>query len=253
MDDPKIEVLRAQLELMRDNDKRVLETVRTCAGLLACMAALLVGYGWWNNKINNERERETVRRDLETGVHEAESKLRGEIAEKLGKLTEEQTKLKSEITESLNTKNIELATRVNAAFLTLNSNNVKQLNEILASNRKAVDENLDRVLALSAAGTHFEQAFRLAKSRLYTGAVDSFAYAGAKYLATDSDVNALKCLTNIEDYLPFVRERDVDVFREMESSVTNLLSVWRKRDSKGIYADRFKQVTKMLTEAASRK
>jgi hypothetical protein len=62
--DPEVIALRAQLDLMRDTDSRMLATVYWALSFVGALAVLLVGYNWFTNKWQYERDKTTLFNEL---------------------------------------------------------------------------------------------------------------------------------------------------------------------------------------------
>lgn len=60
----EIQVLKAQLQTMKDYDDRILATVYWALGGIAGLAVVLCGYSWYNNNLLFEREKELTRKEL---------------------------------------------------------------------------------------------------------------------------------------------------------------------------------------------
>lgn len=58
------QILRAQLEQMRDTDQKLLSTVHWSLGTLALLAVLLVGFNWYVNFRQYERDKERLAAEL---------------------------------------------------------------------------------------------------------------------------------------------------------------------------------------------
>jgi len=70
--DAEVTALRAQLQVMRDYDQRLLATVYWSLGGILTLAGLLVGLGWYANFRVYERDRASLAREVRT---EAQSEL----------------------------------------------------------------------------------------------------------------------------------------------------------------------------------
>ena len=138
MDDrEEIKVLKAQLQTMRENDKCTYEVLRNGVYLLVATAALLVGYGWWNNTVNSRRQLETLRDELANDVHEAELRLEKYMV---------------------------------ARHHEMSTNHVAQLNAILESHKVATSKEIQWVSERHAARIAFETGHRMLSMENYTSA-----------------------------------------------------------------------------------
>ncbi len=87
---PEVMALRAQLELMRQYDQRLLSTVYWALGTLAVVAVALVGFGWFANFRVYERDKSALSSELKalisSDVGQISSKLENRFQEFQGSL-----------------------------------------------------------------------------------------------------------------------------------------------------------------------
>ena len=101
---------KAELEVTRRFQDQLLSTVFWSLGALAAVAALLVGYSWWNNSRNYDRDKKTFEREIHTIIAEAVKKLTDEqmiaIQSRIGTLKDSLTEqvLASEAAFALSTE-----------------------------------------------------------------------------------------------------------------------------------------------------
>ena len=75
VDDPEVVALKAQLEVMRAYDDRLLETVYWALGTTVSILLGLVVFGWFTNFRVYERDKQAIREDLQLFVREELSKI----------------------------------------------------------------------------------------------------------------------------------------------------------------------------------
>lgn len=75
-EDPEVVALKAQLEVMREYDGRLLETVYWALGTTVVILLGLAVFGWYTNFRVYERDKEAMREDLQLFVREELSKIR---------------------------------------------------------------------------------------------------------------------------------------------------------------------------------
>jgi hypothetical protein len=90
--DIEISTLRAQLEVMRQYDRRLLSTVYWSLGGLLTIAALLIGFGWFANFRVYERDKAalaaTLQADIEKRLSEIQRLTQSEVARRLQEIEE---------------------------------------------------------------------------------------------------------------------------------------------------------------------
>ena len=77
--DSEVAALRAQLEVMRQYDRRLMSTVYWSLGVLATVAIFLVGFGWFANFRLYERDKAALRLELQTTTQERLSQIKEAI------------------------------------------------------------------------------------------------------------------------------------------------------------------------------
>ncbi len=71
--------LRAQLELMRQYDDRLLDTVYWSLGMIGAIALVLGGFSWYANFRMYERDRNSLRQELQFSIKQGLEAARGEL------------------------------------------------------------------------------------------------------------------------------------------------------------------------------
>ena len=109
----ELAVVKAELEITRKFQEQLLSTVFWSLGTLAAVAVLLVGYSWWNNSRNYDRDKISFEREIRSLLTEAAAKLSDEqraaikttldsLDRKLGERTREaEAKLSSSTTAAI--------------------------------------------------------------------------------------------------------------------------------------------------------
>ena len=67
----ELSIAKAELELTRKFQDNLFSTVYWSLGTLAAIAALLVGYSWWNNSRNYDRDKTSFEREVKSLLTEA--------------------------------------------------------------------------------------------------------------------------------------------------------------------------------------
>lgn len=104
----EVAVLRAQLELMREYDQRLLSTVYWSLGGLVTIATILIGFGWFANFRVYERDRNVLAQELRSMIQnelrEMSQRVERDIENRF-KASEERTKERvASATEALESK-----------------------------------------------------------------------------------------------------------------------------------------------------
>jgi len=79
----EILVLRAQLDTTRDFDQRLLGTVQWSLGIVVATLAVLVGYNWYTNHREIERDKAALKEELAVGLKALDTSFRELIATKM--------------------------------------------------------------------------------------------------------------------------------------------------------------------------
>ena len=120
----ELAVARAEIELTRKFQDQLLSTVYWSLGTLAAVAALLVGYSWWNNSKNYERDKTVFEREVRALLAETATKVseeqRTSIQSKMDRaelqLNERsqlfETKMASDLNNSLDESKKQFATQI---------------------------------------------------------------------------------------------------------------------------------------------
>jgi hypothetical protein len=103
--DPRIPVLEAQLELMRQYDARLLSTVDGAINILLVLVALFVGANWAVNFFMYRRDKASLQQELRYLVQEEITTVKNEVNKHYEVLAEN---LKSEIDNKLQNESIAL-------------------------------------------------------------------------------------------------------------------------------------------------
>jgi hypothetical protein len=103
MRDITIEGLRAQNELLKSFDQRLIATVYWAFGFLGTIAVALFVFGWWTNARINEREFRALSSEIRNQYLEETATLRKEIASTLSDQIDTRVKniLETEVTPSI--------------------------------------------------------------------------------------------------------------------------------------------------------
>jgi hypothetical protein len=94
--DPEVLILRAQLEQMRDTDSRILDTVYWALSFVGGLAVLLIGYNWFTNRWQYERDKTSLRDELTTLITKEISAQRDLLEAKLDRQQEQNQELLDE-------------------------------------------------------------------------------------------------------------------------------------------------------------
>lgn len=115
------ELLLREIEVMKQYDQDLLETVYWSLGALLTIAVLLIGFGWFANFKVYERDKESIRRDLNSFIQSEFKSIQNSV----------ESKIKSEF-ESVESKISELS-------LSVFDENIKDVNGLIGNNSRNID------------------------------------------------------------------------------------------------------------------
>jgi len=242
----EIAVLKARLQMLQDGDKRVAETMRLSLTVLISVITLFAGYNWFSGKQSYDRERESMRTDVELlGKENAlalEKELGGEFAQLQSEFKLEldsQKKMNQlSIADQLSTDSVFYSNQVsqlsNSAYLTLRiitdraSTNIAEL----ATNLYMTSENLYGHIFLSHAA-EVESIPTLPNGAALT--FQGMAVAADSFLHARREQTLQTCIDVLRKKLPLLKKSDFDELANFEMSYTNLLFDLRNYQANGRY------------------
>jgi hypothetical protein len=121
--DTEVIALRAQLEVMRQYDERLLETVYWALGTAVALILFAAGAGWYANFRSYQRDKESLKRelhlDLQSSARETSESLHSQANQRIGKIEQSALQTVENATGKLRAQIEELGREI--AYLTYQS------------------------------------------------------------------------------------------------------------------------------------
>lgn len=203
----EVDVLKAQLAAMRESDKRVVEVYRIMATVMITITALLVGYGWYNNKFNYERDKAAIQRELEIANQE---KLRL-VSDQIDAKAESASK---QLTGVFSNEMQAAALQINAALndqqkkFDLSINSLLAEKKLLETNLPYLNLRIEGAYHASDGALFLGQAVSLANQKAHGAAILSCYQAAEDYLRVPDANKFGKCVNLMKDELAEIGASD---------------------------------------------
>ena len=203
-----IELLQAQLEMTRQFQGDMLETVYWSLGVVVVLVGLLLGFGWFVNLRVYERDKESLRQELMGKLDQETASVKSEISELSSALTANVSELSTSVNSRLGEEISALSKSLKKEVSGHVSSQIESVNQrLLSIEFEAMAEELDaRIksgshnMALTSALHILTRAFALDRSStvesMLKGILDSLK-AGGKFT-----VSEVARITTILDKLP---------------------------------------------------
>ena len=267
-DDEKTEVaiLRAQLATMRENDKRILETVRYSATSLVVMASLLATYGWFVHQRNFEREiaifekdaKSVIERELLTATRGWESN----SIEKDRTLNNMLTARNQYFDSALSLQQKTFDQKLSEQSLKLSQQNTDNLKrsmtlletlEKMEARQNALGAKADAMHSKTLGLTFFEQGVRLSVNKIPIGATESFLIAGKNFIGGSDELNMRKCVKLLlEGCFPALTREDLEAPNQIAESFPVFTKALEGSNANGRYQEEIAQLKAAYAEVAKR-
>ena len=192
---------------MQESDKRITGVYRLMATVMITITALLVGYGWYNNKFNYERDKAAIQRELEIGNQEKLRLISDQIDAKVETASKQLTLVFSNEMQAA-------ALQINTALndqqkkFDLSINSLMAEKKLLETNLPYLDLRIQGAYHASDGALFLEQAARLASQKAHGAAIVSCYQAAQDYLRIPDANKFGKCVNLMKDELAEIGASD---------------------------------------------
>ena len=174
----ELEALKAQVQAMHDNERRLMDTVKVAAGLMLGLAAILVLFAWFTSHKNYEHDKLAIQKALETANEQRYAAFNRELDTTLNaRLTAREQALDRKLNELAQSLRTQVATSGG-----MSSNSLAQQNEDFNRKILLMVEVLENRSAHPFGLLYFDYATRYVASKNYPVATEYFLAASLAFL-----------------------------------------------------------------------
>ena len=222
----EFEALKAQVQAMHDNERRLMDTVKVAAGLMLGLAAILVLFAWFASHKNYEQDKLAIQKALETANEQRYAAFNRELDTTLNaRLTAREQALDRKLNDLAQSFRTQVATSGGVS-----SNSLAQQNEDFNRKILLMVELVENRSAHPFGLLYFDYATRYVASKNYPVATEYFLSAS----------------------LAFLRARDESLLNTSLSRLSQLCFPNLKADDftlKPVLDERFAQLVEALDKA----
>lgn len=176
----EFEALKAQVQAMHDNERRLMDTVKVAAGLMLGLAAILVLFAWFTSHKNYEHDKFAIQKALETANEQRYAAFNRELDTTLNaRLTAREQALDRKLNELAQSLRTQVATSGGVS-----SNSLAQQNEDFNRKILLMVELVENRSAHPFGLLYFDYATRIVNSpqKNYPVATEYFLAASLAFL-----------------------------------------------------------------------
>lgn len=247
----ELEALKAQVQAMHDNERRLMDTVKVAAGLMLGLSAILVLFAWFASHKNYEQDKVAIQKALETSNEQRYAAFNREL----------ETTLNSRLTtreQGMDRKLAELAQALRAQMATsggVSSNSLAQQNEDFNRKILLMVELVETRNAHPFGLLYFDYAIRTVNSpqKNYGAATEYFLSAGLAFLRSRDESFLNTCLARLTQLcLPNLKADDFTLKPQVEEKFALLVEALDKANVNGKYTVALVDLRREFVEAKRR-
>lgn len=245
---PELENLKAQVQALRDSERRLMDTVKVSAGLMLGLSAVLVVFAWFASHKNYEQDRQTMQKALEAFVEQRQAAAQRELAAG-------QNARFAGHDQAVDRKLAELsqAIRAQLAGLTNSFTNTQLPSEDVNRKIQLMAELIERRSAHPFGLLYFDYAIRAANAKNFPAATEYFLAAGVAFLRSSDELNLNTSIARVTQLgLPNLRVDDFAARPALEEKFTQLHDALDKANTNGKYTVALGELRREYAEARKR-
>ncbi|MFA6544236.1 MAG: hypothetical protein WCS99_07410 [Limisphaerales bacterium] len=244
-----LEALKAQVQALNENERRLMDMVKVYAGLLIGMAALLVVFSWFASHKSYEQDKLTIQKALETANEQRYAafnrELDGTLNTRLAAREQAMDRKIAELSQSL---------RAQAASLGgISSNSLAQQSEEVNRKILLMTELVENRNAHPFGLLYFDYAIRAANAKNFPVATEHFLAAAVAFARSRDESNLNICLARITQLgFPNMRADDFAARPLLEEKYNQLNDTLDKGNVNGKYTVALGDLRREFNEAKKR-
>ena len=245
----ELETLKAQVQAIHDNERRLMDTVKVAAGLMLGLAAILVLFAWFASHKNYEHDKIAIQKALETANEKRYAAFNRELDTTLNaRLTAREQAMDRKIVELSQSFRTQLS-----SVGGVSSNSLAQQSEDM--NRKIVlmTEVIENRNSQAFGLLYFNQAIASVNAKNFSSATEYFLSASIAFVRSNDDANLNTCLARLTQFgLPNLKADDFAARRMLEDKFNQLSDALDKNNVNGKYTVAMGDLRREFLEAKKR-
>ncbi|MBI5802523.1 MAG: hypothetical protein HZA92_17585 [Verrucomicrobia bacterium] len=245
----ELEALKAQVQAMHDNERRLMDTVKVVAGLMLGLAAILVLFAWFASHKNYEHDKLAIQKALETTNELRYAAFNRDL----------DTTLNSRLSareQSLDRKLAELAQSIRTQMATsggVSSNSLAQQNEDFNRKILLMVDVIENRNAHPFGLLYFDYAIRAVNVKNFPAASDYFLAASIAFLRSRDDSNLNTSLARLSQLcFPNLKMDDFAMKPLLDEKFAQLVDSLDKANVNGRYTVALVDLRREFVEAKRR-
>ncbi len=244
-----LELLKAQVLALHENERRLMDMVKVYAGLLIGMAAILVVFSWFASHKSYEQDKLAIQKALETANEQRYAAFNRELDNTLNARL-------SAREQAMDRKLVELAQSLRTQMASaggVSSNSLAQQNEEINRKILLMTELVENRNAHPFGLLYFDYAIRAANAKNFSAATEYFLAAGIAFVRSQDEANLNICLARVTQLgFPNMRAEDFAARPLLEDKFSQLNDALAKGNVNGKYTVAMGDLRREFNEAKKR-
>jgi hypothetical protein len=245
----ELEALKAQVQAMHDNERRLMDTVKVAAGLMLGMAAILVLFAWFASHKNYEQDKLAIQKALETANEQRYAAFNRELDTTLNaRLTAREQAMDrkiAELTQSLRTQM--------ASAGGVSSNSLAQQNEDFNRKILLMVDVIENRNAHPFGLLYFDYAIRAVNTKQFPAATEYFLSAALAFQRSRDDGNLNTSISRLNQFcFPNLKVDDFAVKPALDEKFAQLVDALDKGNVNGKHTVALIDLRREFVEARKR-
>lgn len=226
----ELEALKAQVQAMHDNERRLMDTVKVAAGLMLGMAAILVLFAWFASHKNYEQDKQAIQKALETANEQRYAAFNRDLDTTLNaRLTAREQALDRKLAELAQALRTQMASAGGVS-----SNSLAQQNEDFNRKLLLMVELIENRNAHPFGLLYFDYAIRAVNTKQFPAATEYFLSAALAFQRARDDGNLNTSISRLNQFcLPNLKAEDFTVKPALDEKFAQLVDALDKGNVNG--------------------
>lgn len=245
----ELEALKAQVQAMHDNERRLMDIVKVAAGLMLGMAAILVLFAWFASHKNYEQDKLAIQKSLETANEQRYAafnrELDGTLNARLASREQAMDRKIAELAQSLRTQM--------ASAGGTSSNSLAQQNEDFNRKLLLMVEVIENRNAHPFGLLYFDYAIRSVNAKNFPAAAEYFLSAALAFQRSRDEGNLNTSISRLNQFcLPNLKADDFTIRPMLDEKFAQLVEALDKGNVNGKHTVALIDLRREFTDARKR-